>query len=131
MQDVLELLRKPGATVAVVGASDDLGKYGARIYRDLKAKGFGVYAVNPGRDTVDGDPAYARLADLPEAPTVVDLVVPASVGLEIVKEAGALGYRNIFVQPGAESPELLGHLQEHGFNYIAHHCIMVETRLAG
>ncbi|NIQ54637.1 MAG: CoA-binding protein, partial [Gemmatimonadetes bacterium] len=51
--------------MAVVGATDSPDKYGGIIYRDLKRRGFRVFAVNPGRETVDGDPAYAGLADLP------------------------------------------------------------------
>ena len=40
---------------------------------------------------------------------------------------------NVWLQPGAESPENLVFLQERAFNYIAHiadACIMVQTRLA-
>ena len=33
-------------SIAVVGATDDLSKYGARIYRDLKAKGYRVFYVD-------------------------------------------------------------------------------------
>lgn len=66
MKDIIELLDKPGATVAIAGATDDPSKYGSVIYRDLKLKGFTVYPVNPNRSTVDGDPAFKRLEDIPE-----------------------------------------------------------------
>ena len=102
-----EILADPDASIAVVGASDDESKYGAVIYRDLKRKGYNVYAVNPTRDTVDGDPAYASVADLPVAPGIIDLVVPAEVGIKVVQQALDIGYDRIWVQPGAESPELL------------------------
>jgi predicted CoA-binding protein len=36
---------------------------------------------------------------------------------------------NVWLQPGAESPEVLEFIQEHGFNYLANACIMVQTRL--
>ena len=70
MKDIIELLDKPGATVAIVGATDNPSKYGSVIYRDLKLKGFTVYSVNPNRSTVDGDPAFKRLEDIPEPPTL-------------------------------------------------------------
>jgi predicted CoA-binding protein len=129
MDDIATLLQKDDTTVAVVGATDDPAKYGAVIYRDLKRKGFKLFAVNPNRPTVDGDPAYASLADLPEPPTIVDIVVPPAATLRVLAAARALGYMNVWVQPGAESPEALAYLQEHDFNYLANACIMVRSRL--
>jgi len=129
MQDLAELLTETGTSVAVVGATDNPAKYGYVIYRDLKRKGFPVYAVNKGRNTVDGDRAFASLADLPERPTVVNFVVPPPATLRILQQCLDLDLMNVWIQPGAESPEVLAFLQEHGFNYVANACVMVESRL--
>lgn len=129
MNDVAELLHADDAVVAVVGATDNPGKYGSVIYRDLKRKGFDVYAVNPNRPTVDGDPAYPNLASLPATPTVVNFVVPPHQTLAVLEEAKRLGIDTVWVQPGAESPAVLRYLQEEDFNYLANACIMVRTRL--
>lgn len=129
MNDIATLLQNSDTTVAVVGATDNPHKYGAVIYRDLKRKEFKLYPVNPNRPTVDGDPAYALLADLPEAPTIVDIVVPPPATLKVLQSARELGYMNVWVQPGAESPEVMSYLQDHGFNYLANACIMVRSRL--
>jgi predicted CoA-binding protein len=128
MKDIARLIHEPGATVAIVGATDNPGKYGSVIYRDLKRKGFRVFAVNPHRSTVDGDEAYPDLASLPEAPTVVNFVVPPEATLTVLKEADQLGYRNVWVQPGAESPAVLLYLQQNKFNYLANACIMIHSR---
>ena len=128
MNSIPELLRDENATVAVVGATDDPHKYGSVIYRDLKRKGFEVYAVNPNRSTVDGDKAYPSLAALPVDPTIVNVVVPPATTLEVLAGANRLGYKNVWLQPGAESPEALTYLQEEGFNYLANACIMVQSR---
>jgi predicted CoA-binding protein len=127
MDNITSLLAAPGACVAVVGATDSSHKYGARIYRDLKRKGFPVYAVNPYRATVDGDPAYASLADLPEPPTVVNFVVPPDQTLTVLEQALELGYTDVWVQPGAESSRVLEYLDDHGFNYLVNACIMVSA----
>jgi uncharacterized protein len=129
MTEIIQLLDDPATSVAVVGATDTATKYGSVIYRDLKRKGYPVYAVNPNRETVDGDPAYADVGDLPAPPGIIDLVVPAHIGVGVVRRAIELGYDHIWVQPGAESPELLTLLQESGVDYIADACIMVRTRL--
>ncbi len=130
MTDIATLLIEPETTVAVVGATDNAMKYGSVIYRDLKRKGYSVFPVNPNRTEVDGDKAYPTLDKLPESPTIVNIVVPPSVTILVLKKSLELGLKNVWLQPGAESPESLAFLQEHGFNYLANACIMVESRLA-
>lgn len=128
MNTLVNLLEHPDTVIAVVGATDNTDKYGSVIYRDLKRKGYSVLGVNPNRSEVDGDPAYPDLAHLPRAPDIINLVIPATVGLDVVKEARRLGYDNIWVQPGADSPALISYLQEESFEYIADACIMVRSR---
>jgi predicted CoA-binding protein len=128
MTDLTPLLAEPGATIAVIGATDRPGKYGGIIYRDLKRKGFAVYAVNPYRDTVDGDRCWSSVKDLPVVPDVVDLVVPAGRGLDVLDDCEGAGALNIWVQPGAESRQLLERLESGPFTWLAHACIMVRAR---
>ena len=130
MTDIATLLNQPETTVAVVGATDNPMKYGSVIYRDLKRKGYSVFPVNPNRTEVDGDRAYPSLDKLPETPTIVNIVVPPSVTIRVLRKSLELGLKNVWLQPGAESPESLAFLQENGFNYLANACIMVESRLA-
>jgi predicted CoA-binding protein len=128
-RDIASLLSEPETTVAVVGATDNPSKYGYVIYRDLKRKGYRVFAVNPRRATVDSDPSYKDLRSLPEKPTIVNVVVPPRVALSVLEESLALGFLNVWLQPGAESPQNLAFLQENGFNYLANACIMIESRV--
>lgn len=128
MDDIAQLLMKDDTTVAVVGATDDPEKYGSVIYHDLKAKGFTVYPVNPNRATVDGDKAYPSLADLPERPTIVNLVVHPDQALEVLRNAKELGITNAWVQPGAGGAEVVEYLENNGFTYLANACIMVRSR---
>lgn len=129
MNDIAKLLDRDDTTVAVVGATDDPAKYGAVIYRDLKRKGYEVFAVNPNRDTVDGDPAFKSLDALPAKPTIVNIVVPPQATLRVLEKSLELGMKNVWVQPGAESPAVMAFLNEHDFNYLANSCIMVRSRV--
>ncbi len=128
VNDLTELLRKDDTTVAVVGANDHPGKYGYTIYRDLKSKGYRVLPVNPNRETVDGDPCYRSLADLPVRPTLVNIVTPPNVTLNVIKECERLGIHHVWLQPGSESPEVLDYLSHGSLNYLAQACIMVQSR---
>ena len=127
MTDLTPLLAKPGASVAVIGATDHPAKYGGIIYRDLKAKGYKVFAVNPNRETVDGDPCWPSVKDLPEKPTIANFVIPAARGLEVLDQCEEAGIFNIWVQPGAESPELEERLRNGPFTWLTRACVMVRA----
>lgn len=130
MTDLTPLLSEPGTSIAVVGATDTPGKYGGIIYRDMKAKGFGVFAVNPNRQTVAGDPCWPTVRDLPEKPTIVVFVVPARDGMRVLEDCAEAGLSNIWIQPGAFSPEMRDALEAGEFAWLAEACVMVRARAA-
>ncbi|MEX0826401.1 MAG: CoA-binding protein [Acidimicrobiia bacterium] len=125
---LVELLESADTTVAVVGATANPSKYGNIIYHNLKSKGFKVFAVNPNRDEVDGDPCWRSLADLPEAPTIVDIVVPPARTLTVLQECLDLGLMNVWVQPGAGDHAVREFVEANDFNGLVGPCIMVEAR---
>jgi acyl-CoA synthetase (NDP forming) len=71
-------------SVAVIGASNDATKFGGQTYSAMKARHFrgGLYPVNPGATEVDGDPAYARVQDIPEP---VDMAIVAVAAPHVVR----------------------------------------------
>lgn len=130
MKDLTPLLSEPGTSIAVIGATDHPTKYGGIIYRDMKKKGFPVFAVNPYRETVDGDPCWPTVKDLPEKPTIAVFVIPARRGLKVLEDCAEAGIRNIWIQPGAFSPELESALEAGDFDWLANACVMVRARVA-
>ena len=128
MSSIPQILNDGDPAIAVVGATDHLHKYGAKIYRDLKAKGYRVYPVSLVNDTVDGDPAYRDLADLPVKPDIVNIVVPPRRTRTVVERCVELGLDHVWIQPGAEDREILDCLDEHGIHYLANACIMIQSR---
>ncbi|MCS6892370.1 MAG: acetate--CoA ligase family protein [Rhodovarius sp.] len=67
-------------SIAVIGASEDLGKFGGRILHYLQRFGFPglILPVNPNRARLRGLPAYPSVEALPEPPDVAILAVPAA-----------------------------------------------------
>ena len=131
MSSVTDHLENADTVIAVVGATDNPAKFGGRIYCDLKAKGFQVRAVNPNRQTVDGDVSFPDLASVPEDIDIVDMVVPAHVGHGIIDQMVDLGLRHVWLQPGAESPELIAAAETAGLDVTHHSCIMIEAGRVG
>ena len=112
----------------VVGASLNPEKYGNKIFRDLRAAGYIVYGVNPGGGEIEGQRLYPTLADLPEEPVVVDIVVPPRVTEEIVRQCAELGLERVWMQPGSESEEAIRLCQENGIKTVYNACAMIRKR---
>lgn len=113
---------------AVVGASTNPEKYGHKIFRDLRTAGYIVYGVNHGGGEIDGQRLYPSLADLPEKPAVVDIVVPPRVTEGIVRQCAELGLGRVWMQPGSESEEAIRFCQEHGIEIVHGVCAMIRKR---
>lgn len=113
--------------IAVVGASRNRDKYGYRVYKDLKEKGFRVYPVNPNAREIDGDKCYGSLKDLPEKPDVVNTVVPPEVTERIVRECRELGIDKVWMQPGSESDDAIEFCEENGIQTMKNVCVMRES----
>ncbi len=129
MDPVSARLELQDPLIAVVGATDAPGKFGGRIYRNLKSKGYRVAAVNPGRDTVDGDTAYASLADLPERPDIVNIVVPPPRTLQVLDAAASIEDVAVWIQPGAADGAVRAKVDDLGIPALIDACIMVEARV--
>lgn len=82
-------------SVAVVGASDDITKWGGSALRNLLDGGYegAVYPVNPRGGVYFGLPVYASVADLPEAPDLALLAVGGSQVESVLEECGRRGTR--------------------------------------
>jgi predicted CoA-binding protein len=115
-------------TWAVVGASQDRSKFGNRVFRSLRDAGYIVFPVNPKGGMLEGAQVYPSLAELPEPPEVVDMVVPPAVTEQVVEEAHRLGLTRIWMQPGAESEAAIAYCHEHGIEVVHDACAMVWKR---
>ena len=112
-------------TLAVVGVSRTGKKFGNTIYRELKAKGYRLFAVHPSAAQVEGDRAYPSLKALPEAVGGVIICVPPAQAEQVVQDAAAAGIHRIWLQQGAESEAAVRFCQEYGLGVVAGECIMM------
>jgi uncharacterized protein len=103
---------------AVVGASDDERKFGHKCFVSYLKTGRKAYPVNPKVETVLGHTAYKTLTEIPEKIESVSIITPPAVTETVVDEAIALGVKNIWMQPGAESKAAVTRAEQAGINVI-------------
>ncbi len=116
-------------TIAVVGLSSNTQKAGYYVPAYLKRHGYTIYAVNPTlTQGLDGDPAYAALADVPGPIDLVLLFQRSENVPPFVDQAIAAGAKAIWMQQGIAHEEAAQKARAAGLDVVQNACMMVEHR---
>lgn len=114
------------AAFGVAGASANRQKYGNRVLRCYLQNGKRAVPVNPKETEIEGIACVASVDTLPADVTSLSMITPPAVTEQLVPKAIAHGIRNIWMQPGAESPAAVALCREKGINVIADgSCLLV------
>ena len=106
-------------TVAVLGASQDHGKFGNKAVRAFRDQGYKVYPVNPAGQDIEGLKTYASLSDIPEAKLdCVTVYLHKHVALTVLDEVAKKGTGELWLNPGADSTEVVDKARSLGLNVI-------------
>jgi predicted CoA-binding protein len=108
----------PRKTVAIIGASADRSKFGNKSVRAHLKQGWEVYPVNPKGGEVEGLKVYTSVRDIPVKLDRVSLYLPSAVGLKLLPDIAAVQPGEFFVNPGAESEELIDQARNLGLDPI-------------
>ncbi len=111
--------------IAVVGASRNAAKFGNAAAKELTERGYRVYYIHPEAAEIDGNPTYANLEAVKEMVETVWINLPAQSGEVVLREAAAAGLKKVWLQQGADSPELLALGKELGLDLISKKCILM------
>lgn len=105
-------------TVVVIGASTDRSKLSNKAVRAYAAQGWQVFPVNPKGGVIEGMTAYASVKDIPAAIDRVTIYLPPPVAVAALPDIAAVKPKEFFVNPGAESDELVEKAQALGLDPI-------------
>lgn len=111
--------------LAVVGVSHTPTKFGNMIYKELKERGYQVFAVNASLSEVEGEPCYPSLEALKgKIDGAVICIQPQKAG-DVLREASRMGLKKIWLQQGSESLEVLKTAEELGLKPVTRKCILM------
>lgn len=99
----------------VIGDALSSTKYANRILNELKDNGYNVSGIHPKDES---GLLYKSLSQVPYKIEVIDLCINPKYGIQFIKEADKLGIKNILIQPGAESSEIIKYSQQNKMNAI-------------
>jgi predicted CoA-binding protein len=105
-------------TVAVVGASNDRNKFGNKALRAFRAEGHTVIPINPNEPEVEGLKTYASVLDVPGSIDMATVYVQPEVGQHLLAQFEEKQIPEIWINPGAESDELVAEAKRRRLNII-------------
>jgi predicted CoA-binding protein len=105
-------------TVAVIGASSDRNKFGNKAVRAFRAEGHRVIPINPNESEVEGMKTYPSVLDVPEMIDMATVYVQPHVGQQLLAEFEQKKIPEIWINPGAESDELVAEAKRRRLNII-------------
>jgi len=117
-------------TIAVIGASTKPEKYGNMAVRAWKQAGWTVYPINPNESEIEGLTAYRTIRHIPGDVRVATMYVTPKLGVRIADGIIEKGVAQVYLNPGAASPELRDKLEAAGIEVIEACSIMAAKALA-
>jgi predicted CoA-binding protein len=113
-------------TIAIVGLSSNVLRPSNFVGYYLLRHGYRVIPVNPNEKEVYGEPAFARLSDIPFPIDVVDVFrAPAAVP-GIAEEAVQIGASSLWLQFGVISAGGARIAEDGGLKVVMDRCMKVE-----
>jgi uncharacterized protein len=94
-------------SVAVIGASSNRSKYGNKALRAFEKGGYTVFAINPNEPVVEGHKTFASVLEVPQPIDMATVYVQPEVGVKVMEEIAAKGIREVWLNPGADAPEVV------------------------
>ncbi len=133
MSSNLEFLFKP-SSIAVIGASENPGKYGHEILKNLVQGGYPgtLYPINPKAESILGVSCFKSIREIPAQVDLAVVVIPARVVADAIRECGECGVKGAIVisggfseagQEGAELQKKLAEVAaEYGVRVVGPNC---------
>lgn len=113
--------------IGIVGVSNNRNKFGNKILRCYLENDRQVVPVHPAQKEIEGIECVTSVAELPDAVESLSVITSPRITEQVVEMAAAKGIRNVWMQPGAESPAAIRFCREQSINLIADGtCVLVE-----
>ena len=112
----------------VIGATDDKSKFGYKILKKLKDKGYNVCGINPKYKEIEGIKIYSNINEIKENIDVANIIVNTNIAITMLDDIKNKGIKNVWFQPGSFNDEVLEKAKSLGLNIEASHCAFVELQ---
>jgi predicted CoA-binding protein len=110
----------PKLTCAVIGARSDRSKYSNKALRAHQMAGYEVFPVSVRGGEIEGLQAFASVVDIPGDRPLdrVTMYVGPQVGVTLLDDIAQRGCKELFLNPGTASNDLIEKAEQLGLNVV-------------
>lgn len=113
--------------MAIVGATNARDKFGNLACRELKARGFRIFPVNPHEQEICGERCYRTINKLGDGIDRVLIVLPPALTEQLVVELNPKIISYVWMQNGTESREAIRLCHTKGIKTIYSQCVLMHA----
>ncbi len=117
-----EEILKSKKSFAIVGASNEMLKYGYELVCVFKDCGYKIFPINPKYNEIEGIKCYPSLKELPEKPQVVLTALAPKNTLNVVPAVKEIGVDTIWFPPNCFDKSAIGKAEQLKLNYVSNVC---------
>jgi predicted CoA-binding protein len=111
--------------IALLGASRTGRKFGNTAARELIERGYEVFIIHPNVDEINGLSTYPNIEAVKDQVESLFISIPSDQVEPILRQASTAKITKVWLQQGAESPDLISLAQDLGLDLIAGKCILM------
>ena len=104
--------------IAIIGASNNKSKYGNISIRAYKKQGHTIFPINPNEKEIEGLKVFKSVLDIPEEIARASIYLPPHIGITVLEEIAQKGIKEVFLNPGSESGELIEKAEKLGLDFV-------------
>jgi uncharacterized protein len=128
-ENIVEFLK--GKRFAIAGMSEKGNKFGNSIAKELKTRSYTLYPLHPTASEIGGEKCYPDLLSLPENVDGLIVCVHPDKVAPLLHQAAQAEVKNVWLQQGAQSPELEELGASLGLNVVGGKCILMYAEPVG
>jgi len=112
-------------SIALIGVSRSKNKFGNYAFKELTSRGYTVYPIHQTEKEINGIHCYPNLSSIKEKVQGVVVSVSREKIIPILHEISSSGIKNVWLQKGCESPEIITEAKKLELSIIANKCILM------
>ena len=111
--------------LALIGAARDGKSFGNFAAKELRERGYELLLVHPQATEIEGQACYSDLKAVHDQVGGVIVCVPPAQAEGVLRQAAELGLKRVWLQQGAQTPQLVALGEQLGLEMVSGKCILM------
>ena len=119
---IAEEILKTKKSFAIIGASNEMLKYGYELVVVLKDAGYNIFPINPKYEEIEGVKCYPSLRELPEKPEVIIIALAPTKTESVIKSIEDSDGIIFWLPPNCYNEEAVTFCKDNNISFVYNVC---------